>query len=161
MLNAGIHSFSVLTNHDEIDAGIARRQRRQIANRPEVREKLESLTKRNINALKAAADRRSDRPLQAYPGAFDTFDQLVRNVFSEPFMRLRSRLELLPLEFHAGARTRCFQNAHYGARDFMPDTVAGNKSDDVCLPSLGTIVSTLALSRPELPPASTASSTRT
>jgi len=55
MFDAGVESFRVFAHDDQIDARIARRNMRQVANGPEVREKLEALAQLDIDAREAAA----------------------------------------------------------------------------------------------------------
>ncbi len=79
----------------------------------------------DVDAGKAAANRRGDRSFQAYAGAFDGFVQLFGNVFLVFLKGFGARRESFPLKFHAGG----FQNANRRLRDFRPDAVAGDERD--------------------------------
>ena len=122
VLDAGIQSFGVLADDDQIDAGIARRNRGQIANRAKVGEQFELLAQCDIDAGEAAADRRRDRPFQADTGALDGLGQLLRNVLVIFLEGLGAGGEGLPLELDAGG----FQNANASFDDFRTDPIAGN-----------------------------------
>src|SRR2546429_5824264 len=102
VFKSGIKSLRILPDDDEINVRIASGDMRQIANGAEIRIKLEALAQFDINAGKAATDRRSYRTLQSNSRALDRFDQLSRNVFVIFLVGVSARLESLPFELQAG-----------------------------------------------------------
>src|SRR5712671_6402784 len=101
---------------------------RQVGDRPEICEELESLSQLNVNAGKAATNRRSHRTLQADAGTLDRLGQFLGNVLFVFFEGLGASRETLPLKFDAS----CFQNADGSLRDFRANTVAGDEGDFMC-----------------------------
>src|SRR5579864_2249599 len=64
MLDAGIKALGIFANDDQVNVRIASRNVRKIANGPEVCVELEALAQLDVNAGKAAADRRRHRSLR-------------------------------------------------------------------------------------------------
>src|SRR5215831_3659747 len=127
VLQTGIESLGVFANDDQVDIRIARGNVRQIANRTEVGVELELLSQGDVDAGKAAADRRSHWPLQSDFCAFKRRDQIFWNVFTGFLIGLCSDGERFPVKLH----TRCFQNAHNCVSDLGTDAVARNESNFV------------------------------
>ncbi len=124
MFDAGVESFRVFAHDDQIDARIARRNMRQVANGPEVREKLEALAQLDIDAREAAADGRSHRPLQPDARALDRFRELLGDVLVVLLKSFRASGEAFPFEFDSGG----FKHANGRLDDFRANAVAGDES---------------------------------
>src|SRR5271157_2805826 len=121
VLDAGVQPFGVLANDDEVHAGIARGYSREIADRPEVGEKLELLAQRDIDAGESAADRGRHRTFQADARALDGLHQFLGNVLVILLIGFGAGGVALPLKLYAG----CLQNADGCPDDLGADTVAG------------------------------------
>src|SRR6266702_1041346 len=102
VFKSGIKSLRILPDDDEINVRIASGDMRQIANGAEIRIKLEALAQFDINAGKAATDRRSYRTLQSNSRALDGLDQLARNVFVIFLVGVSAGFESFPFELQAG-----------------------------------------------------------
>ena len=127
VLESRIKALSIFANNHQVHIRIARRNMRQIAHRPEVRVKLKLLAQLHVDAGKASANRRSDRPLQRHMRAFNGFGQLFGNVFVVFLERLGARLHRFPFELEASG----FQNTDDCLSDFRADAVAGDESNFV------------------------------
>jgi hypothetical protein len=64
VLEPGIQVLRVLAHDHQVDPLVARRHRRDVPHRPQVREQIERLAQADVDAAEAAADRRRHRPLQ-------------------------------------------------------------------------------------------------
>src|SRR5208283_2221118 len=128
VFDAGIKPLGVFAHHDQIDAWIAGRNMRQVADGPEVGKKFETLAQFDVDAREAAADGRSHRALQSDPGALDGFAEFFRNVFVVLLKRFSAGGKAFPFELDAGG----FHHANRGLDDFGADTVAGDEGYFVC-----------------------------
>ncbi len=125
MLNAGVKALGIFTNDDQVNVRIASRNVRKIANGPEVCVELEALAQLDVNAGKAAADRRRHRTLQSDARSLDRIVEVLRNVFLVFLESLGASHEGFPLELEAGG----FENADDGIGDFGANAVAGNEGN--------------------------------
>src|SRR5271170_3478673 len=103
VFDAGIKSFGVLADNDQIYARIACRNMRQVADRPEVGEEFEALPEFDVDAGKAAADGRCHRALQSDASALNRLGEFFRNVFLVLFEGFGAGGEGFPFEFDAGS----------------------------------------------------------
>ena len=124
VFDAGVKSFRIFANDDQIDSRIARGNMRQVADRPEVGEEFEALAQFDVDAGEAAADGRSHRTLQSDAGALDRFAEFFGNVFVVLLKGFGAGGEAFPFEFDASS----FEHANRGLDDFRADAVAGNES---------------------------------
>src|SRR6185369_5300380 len=120
VLDAGVESLGVLTDHDEIDTGIASRNVGKIADRAEVGEELKALAKLDVDAGESSADWRSHRTFESDTRALDGFMQGLRNVFLVLLVGFRAGFELLPLELDASG----FEHANGSLADLRANSVA-------------------------------------
>ena len=127
MLDPGIQALGVFPDDDEVHAGIAGRNVRQVVNGTKVGVELELLAQGHVDAGEASAHRRGHRSLQADPGAFDRFDQFLGNVFVVLGKGLGARLKNFPIELYPGR----FKDANRRLGNFRPDAIARNECDFV------------------------------
>src|SRR5512142_663625 len=71
VLDAGVKTFGVLANNDQINIGITSGDVRKITDRTKIRIELKLFPQLDVDAGKAAADRGGDRALQSYTRALD------------------------------------------------------------------------------------------
>ena len=121
VLDARVQSLGVFAHHHQIDAGIARGHRRQIADGPEVGEQLKLLAQRHVDAGKAAADGRRHRAFQSNMGALNGLGEFFGDVLFVLFEGFGAGSETFPLELDAGS----FQDADTRVHDLGPDAIAG------------------------------------
>ena len=129
VLQAHILALGILAHDHQVHAGIFRGEAGQIANGPQIGEKIELLAQRDVDALEAAADRRRHRPLERHAVAFDGFVKRRGNVLAVNLEGLGARGKARPLKL----RARRLQNAHHRLRNFRPNPVAGNQRNFVSL----------------------------
>src|SRR5208282_2778027 len=123
VFDAGVKAFGIFANYDQIDAGVARGNMRQVADGPEVGKEFEALAQLDVDTGEAAANGRCNRALQSDAGALDGFAEFLGNVLVVLFVRFGARREAFPLEFDAGG----LEHANRGLDDFGADAVAGDK----------------------------------
>src|SRR5258708_8182754 len=128
VFDAGVKSLGVFADDDQVDARIAGRNMRQVADGPEVGEEFEAFAEFHVDTGKAAADGCSDGTLQADASALDGFAEFFGNIFLVFFERFSAGCETFPFEFDAGG----FKHANRGLNDFGADAVAGDESYLMC-----------------------------
>src|SRR5438445_1486028 len=102
VLKPAIKSLGICPDNDQVNAGIASGDMRQVTNGAKIRVKLEALAQFDIDTGEPATNRRSYRTLQSNSRALDRFDQLSRNVFVIFLVGVSARLESFPFELQAG-----------------------------------------------------------
>src|SRR5581483_9716037 len=125
MLDARVFALGVLTNNNQIHAGVARRYAWQIADGTKVTEQLEFLAQRHIDAGKPLADRRGHRTFEANTVALDGSQKFLGKIFLILRVSFGAGGMAFPLEFSACG----LKNAHNCVGYFWADSVAGNEGD--------------------------------
>ena len=124
VFDARIQTLSIFAHDDQVDARVAGRNMRQIADGPEVGEEFKLSAQFHVDARKTAANGRGHRALQPDPRALDGFAEFFRDVFVVLLKGFGASGEAFPLEFDAGG----FDHANRGLDDFRADAVAGDES---------------------------------
>ena len=124
VLQAEVQALGIFAHDDQVDVGIVRGNVRKIPDGAEVGEEFESLAQFDVDARKAAANRRCDRTFQPDASALNRFGQLFRNVLFVFFEGFAAGREALPFEFDAGG----FENADGGLDYFGANAVARDES---------------------------------
>src|SRR5258708_27999120 len=128
VFDAGVKSFGGVADDDQVDARIAGRNMRQVADGTEVGEEVRGLTELHVDTGKAATEGCSDGTLQADASALDGLAEFFGNIFLVFFERFSAGCETFPFEFDAGG----FKHANRGLNDFGADAVAGDESYLIC-----------------------------
>ena len=123
VLQPHVLALGVFAHDDQVHAGPMRFQAGQVLDRAEVGEEVELLAQGDVDALEAAADGRSHRPLQRHAVALDRLVERGGNVLAVDLEGLGPGGKALPLQLDAGG----FENANDRLRDLRPDAVAGNQ----------------------------------
>src|ERR1700678_1218220 len=122
VFDAGVKAFRIFAHHDQVDAGVACGNMRQVADGPEICEEFKALPQFHVDARKAAANGGSHGALEADARALDRFGKFFRNVFLVLFKSFGASREAFPFEFDAG----CFEHANRSLDDFRTDSIAGD-----------------------------------
>ena len=89
---------------------------------------VESLTEVNVYASEAGSHRRGDRCFEGHAGAFDGFNNAVRNGCAQSGHNVHAGFLNVPVNFHAGG-----VDAHAGGfSQFRTNAVAGDQCDLMC-----------------------------
>src|SRR5208282_765784 len=128
VFDAGVESFGVFADDDQVHARVSRGNMRKVANWAEVSEQFETLTEFDVNAGKAAADGRGYWAFQSDAGALDGIAEFFGNVFVVFLKRFGAGGETLPFELDAGG----FDHTNRGLDDFGADAVAGDEGYFMC-----------------------------
>ena len=120
-----ILAFGIFAHDDQVDAWVARVHAGQVLDGPEVGEQLELLAQVHVDAGKAAADGRGDRPFQRQ--AVRSMESISSLGMYSPDIsrRPRRRRRMVPSQTSHPIRDGRFENADGGIRDFRADAVAG------------------------------------
>src|SRR6266851_4503440 len=123
VFDAGVKSFGVFADDDQVHARVAGGNVREVADGPEVGKEFEALTEFDVDAGETAADGRGHGALQSDAGALDGFAEFPGNVFLVLLKSFGAGGETFPFELDAGG----FDDANRGLDDFGADAVAGNE----------------------------------
>src|SRR5208337_801114 len=124
VFDAGVESFGVFANDDQVHARVAGGNMRKVADGPKIGEKLEAFSQFDVDAGEAATDGRGHGPLQSDAGALDGFAEFLGNVFVVLLKSFGAGGKAFPFEFDAGR----FKHADRGLDNLGTDSVAGDES---------------------------------
>ena len=127
VLEAGIEILGVLAHDHEIHALIARGDRRNVPDRPQVREQFQRLPQADVHARESAAHWRRQRPFERNFVSGNRFEQLRRQRRTVLGNRARAGQMRLPLDVEAGG----FDDLYDHGGNFGADSVARDQRDAV------------------------------